>query len=98
MAQNPKQRIARTSEGINYHDLIRWHPSGDRRNIEANTVAKRVTRTLYRGAAEETYAQAIPLLGRHSVDADVVGVGEAIETVLLNLRKAQHLIALGAMQ
>jgi len=33
---------------------------------------------------------------RHSVDADVVSVGEAIESVLLNFRESQHFIVFGA--
>jgi hypothetical protein len=34
----------------------------------------------------------------HSVDADVVGVRKAVESVLLNFRKAEHFITFRAVQ
>jgi hypothetical protein len=51
---------------------------------------------LARGSSETAMQSCInPAIGDR---ADVVGVGEAIETVMLNLRKSQDLIALGTKQ
>jgi len=63
-----------------------------------NTISERVTGALYRRAAEQTDAAAVPFSRWHSVNADVVGIGEAIESVLLNFSKTQHFIAFGAVQ
>ena len=86
MSQDPKQGIAGTGEWIDHDELIRWHTFGNRSNIEANTIAECVTGALYRRAAQHTDAVAIPFIRRHSVDADVIGIRKAVESVSLNFR------------
>src|ERR1700732_3588889 len=53
---------------------------------------------LYRRAAEQTDAVAVPCSRRHSVNAYVVGIGEAVECGLLYFCKTQHFFAFDAVQ
>ena len=58
-------------------------------------ISQSVTCALYCSAAEQTYAPAVPISRPHSVDADIVGIGEAVGSVLFNFGKTQHFIAFG---
>jgi hypothetical protein len=44
-------------------------------------------------ATEQANAVAVPFVGRHAVDADVVRIGEVIESVWLYFRETQCCIA-----
>jgi hypothetical protein len=96
--QNPKQRIAGTCERIDDHPAIRWQASGDGRDIETNTVGKSIARTLDNGSAKQPDSEAVPFSGRHSIDMNVIGVAEIVDSVPLNFRKRQYFIALGAIE
>src|SRR5215831_6543496 len=98
MPQNPKQSIAGTGEWVDDHELVPRHTFGNRSNIETNVIAECVTGTLYRCTAENTNAAAVPFFRSHSVNADVVGIREAIDSVLLNFRESQYFIALAAVK
>ena len=93
MPKNPKECIAGTRERVDHHKLIGRHTCGDRSNVATNTITERITSTLHCGATEKTYSTPVPFSRRHSVNADVVGVAEAVQSVLLNFRKTQHFIA-----
>jgi len=78
--------------------VLRRHACSDEGNIKPDTIAECVTGALHHRAAEQANTTAVPFSRRHSVDAEVVGVGKAIKAVLLNIRKTQHFVPFGAVQ
>src|SRR5215831_9954983 len=98
MPQDPKQGIAGTCERIDGDILVPRHMFGNRSNIETNTIAEGVTGALHRSAAKNTDTATMPFVWPHSEHADVVGVRETIEAVLLNFGESQYFIAFCAMQ
>src|SRR5215470_9210696 len=98
VTQYPVQSVAGTSKQIDHDKLIQSHPCRDGGNIESNTIRECVTSALNRSATKEPNAAGVPFTRRHSVNADVVGVSEAIKSVLLHFREGQDLIAFRALQ
>ena len=94
MAQDPVKGVARSGEWINDNDPLCRRGLHDAFDRASNQITKGVPHAFEGCARQQPDAAPIPLRWGHAVEGHVVGVGEAILAILLDLPKLHKLVAL----
>jgi hypothetical protein len=95
MPQDRVEAVTRTRERIDYaNGTVAARPSDDLGNVVPDLIPQRVFDGLQTSTRQNADTAFIPLLRRHTVEMNVVGVIEAVTSILLDFPKLDDLISL----
>jgi hypothetical protein len=85
MPQDRVEAVTRTRERIDYaNGTVAARPSDDLGNVMPDLIPERVFDGLQTSTRQNADTAFIPLLRRHTVEMNVVGVIEAVTSILLD--------------
>src|SRR5262245_5327663 len=95
MPQDRVKSIARACKRINDADsTVGGRSRDDLRNVVSNLVSEGIFDGFETGTRKNADAAVVPFLGRHTVEMNMVGITEAVASVLLDFPQLDELISL----